>query len=99
MKSYDAGYPTKTGLAGRDLSQATYCGITSPGSRASTRVAAQACGCDSHHCIVLGSPLAPGSSVRFALNVETIVLSSRKAAEPNDNIEFGPGIGPSASTS
>lgn len=48
---------------------------------------------------VLGSAVAPGSVSRFALNVPINSFPPVYAAEPKLNIEFGPGIGPSASTS
>jgi hypothetical protein len=40
--------------------------------------------------MVFRSPAAPGKSSRFAVKVETSVLSSRKAAEPKLSVEFGP---------
>jgi hypothetical protein len=43
--------------------------------------------------------VAPGSVSRFALNVPINSFPPVYAAEPKLNIEFGPGIGPSASTS
>jgi hypothetical protein len=48
---------------------------------------------------VSGWPLASGSVSRFAVNVDTNVLSTRYAAEAKLIIECGPGIGPSVSTS
>ena len=65
----------------------------------SCRQAAQASGCWAHHSAVLGSAVAPGSVSRFALNVPINSFLPVYAAEPKLNIEFGPGIGPSASTS
>ena len=49
--------------------------------------------------IRVGSTVAPGSVSRFALNVPINSFPPVHAAEPKLNIEFGPGIGPSASTS
>jgi hypothetical protein len=40
-----------------------------------------------------------GQVSRLAENVPTTVLSASIAADANDSIECGPGIGPSASTS
>ena len=74
-------------------------GITTSGGRVSARHAAHASGCDRQNAIVFGCPAAPGSRSRLAEKVPTRVLSARKAADAKLNIECGPGIGPSASTS
>src|SRR5262245_44275931 len=99
MKSYPAGYATNTGLPGSALSQATYSGMTTAGSRGLARHAAHASGWVRHHSMVFGSPCAPGRRLRLASNVPTSVLSAQYAADAKLSIECGPGIGPSASTS
>jgi hypothetical protein len=73
--------------------------MTVAGSRWSERHAAHASGWPRHHAMVCGSPWAPGKVVKFAENVPTSVLSGRNAADAKLSIEWGPGIGPSASTS
>lgn len=59
----------------------------------------QAPGCVPHQDIVSGCPEAPGGVCRFASNVPTGSSSAAKAAGPKLRIEYGPGIGPSASRS
>ncbi len=98
-KSYAAGYPTKTGLPGSDLSHATYSGMTSAGSRGFSRQAAHASGCVCHQAIVFSSPFAPGRVARLADKVAICLPSAVKAADAKLSMECGPGIGPSASMS
>mgnify|MGYP001160507461 CR=1 FL=1 len=63
------------------------------------RAARQASGRSRHHAIVCGWLAAPSSVSRFAVNVPTSVLFARYAAEAKLSMEYGPGIGPSVSTS
>src|SRR3989344_7712216 len=70
--------------------------VASCGSR---RHSDHASGCVAHHFIVSLSGVAPGSVIRFASKVLKSSLFWVYAAEPKLSIEFGPGIGPSASMS
>ena len=99
MKSQVAGQPTNTRWPDSDWSHARYSRITVSGARGSRRHAAQASGNWFHHSMVFGCVPASGSVSRFALYVESRVLLAEYAAEAKLSIEYGPGIGPSASMS
>ena len=94
-------YDFHTGRAQEVMSTATsYVSFMATlGSQRSFRQAAHASGCDFHHASVFGSGAASGSVVRLRVKVPTSFLSARYAADAKLSIEFGPGIGPSASMS